>query len=174
MKISDLLEGYGRYGSRNPDLMSPSDYDRWNQDQMDYDKRDFKRREMEHELGHEEEPRYQRKRSYSSPASKGMYFYNVPAGKESDAQQVGLFRTKSGKWYSPFQNSRADMFFGKGRFWQPKNEGVAESASAGATGSGSIASVANPGSKPASQVGSLFGGSYGESGKKKKSKVVKR
>lgn len=37
-----------------------------------------------------------------------------------------------------------------------------ESASAGATGSGAVASVVNPGGKPKSQVGSLFGGTYGE------------
>jgi hypothetical protein len=53
---------------------------------------------------------------------KGMYFYNVPADKEDKAREVGLFQTKSGKWYSPFENTRANMFFGRGRFWQPKNE----------------------------------------------------
>lgn len=39
----------GRYGSNNPDTMSPSNYDRYQQDQMDQGKRDFKRREHEHE-----------------------------------------------------------------------------------------------------------------------------
>jgi hypothetical protein len=53
-------------------------------------------------------------------SKKGMYFYNVPADQEDKANEVGLFKTKSGKWYSPFQNSRADMFFGKGRYWEPK------------------------------------------------------
>ena len=47
-----VAEG-GPYGSRNPDTMSPNDYDRYQQDQMDQSKRDFKRREMDHELGHE-------------------------------------------------------------------------------------------------------------------------
>lgn len=45
--------------TRNPDLMSPSDYDRYQQSQMDADKRAFKRQEMEHELGHEERGYYQ-------------------------------------------------------------------------------------------------------------------
>jgi hypothetical protein len=55
---------------------------------------------------------------------KGMYFYNVPSDKEDKAREVGLFQTKSGKWYSPFENTRANMFFGRGRFWQPKNEAM--------------------------------------------------
>jgi hypothetical protein len=49
-----------------------------------------------------------------------------------------------------------------------------EAATSGATGSGSIATVTNPGGKPASQVGSLFGGTYGESKKTKPKKFIKR
>jgi hypothetical protein len=49
-----------------------------------------------------------------------------------------------------------------------------EAASMGATGSGNVATVANPNGKPASQVGSLFGGTYGEPPKKKPKKVIKR
>ncbi len=44
---------------RNPDLMSQTDYDRYQQSQMDNDKRAFKRQELEHELGHEERGYYQ-------------------------------------------------------------------------------------------------------------------
>jgi hypothetical protein len=54
MKVRQVKES-GRYGSSNPDTMSPGNYDRFQQDQMDYGKREFKRREMEHELGHEDE-----------------------------------------------------------------------------------------------------------------------
>lgn len=49
----------GRYGSRNPDLMSAGDYDRYQQDQMDFDRRDFKRRE--HEAEWEQEKAYSEK-----------------------------------------------------------------------------------------------------------------
>jgi hypothetical protein len=51
-----------------------------------------------------------------------------------------------------------------------------ESATAGATGSGSVATVNNPlgGTKKRSEVGSLFGGTYGEGQKKKIKKVIKR
>jgi hypothetical protein len=76
-------------------------------------KRDFKRREMEHELGHET------RKTYNKP--KGMFFYNVPAGKETDASRAGLKQSKSGKWYG-YQ----DNMLGKGRYWEPKNESVTE------------------------------------------------
>ena len=115
--------------SRNPDLMSPSDYDRYQQNQMDYEKRDFKRREMEHELGHEDE--WQRQQD-SKPVMVGMYFYNVPAGKEDEAASYGVKQTKSGKWAKTkynksgrtwgFQKDLADKAFGQGRYWEPKKE----------------------------------------------------
>ncbi len=44
--------------NRNPDLMSQTDYDRYQQSQMDNQKRNFKRDEMEHELGHEDRGMY--------------------------------------------------------------------------------------------------------------------
>lgn len=59
-------------------------------------------------------------------AKKGFYFYKVPADQDDKAREVGLFQTKTGKWYSPFQNTRADMFFGTGKFWAPKNESIQE------------------------------------------------
>ena len=113
--------------SRNPDLMSPSDYDRYQQNQMDYEKRDFKRREMEHELGHEDE--WQRQQD-SKPVVVGRYFYNVPAGREDEAASYGIKQTKSGKWSKAkynksgrtwgFQKDLADKAFGNGRYWEPK------------------------------------------------------
>ena len=49
-----------------------------------------------------------------------------------------------------------------------------EAATSGATSSGNVATVANPGGKKPSEIGSLFGGTYGESSKKKSPKVIKR
>ena len=72
--------------------------------------------------GEQDDPTPQRR-----AAPKGMYFYNVPADKEDQAKAAGLFQTRSGKWYSPFENTRANMFFGRGRFWQPKSESTNES-----------------------------------------------
>lgn len=69
--------------------------------------------------GWDEEPR----RSYSKPQqSKGMYFYNVPPEKEQDARLYGLRQTKSGKWFSKTQSSTLEKVFGRGRYWEPKNE----------------------------------------------------
>jgi hypothetical protein len=57
--VRDYLIGErGMAESHNPDTMSPADYDRHEQDQMDNDKRSFKRREMEHELSHEDNGQY--------------------------------------------------------------------------------------------------------------------
>ena len=72
--------------------------------------REFKRREMEHELGHENKPR----------ENKGMWFYNVPTGKDLEARSIGLKQTKSGKWYSRKPSTVADMKFGQGKYWEPK------------------------------------------------------
>ena len=82
--------------------------------------REFKRDELEWELRHEKNEPYR-------PTSRkgGMYFYNVPRDKESEtkALKLGLNLARSGKWYSYSQNSEADELFGKGRYWEPKNEG---------------------------------------------------
>ena len=57
--VRDYLIGeHGMAESHNPDTMSPADYNRHEQDQMDNDKSSFKRREMEHELGHEDHGQY--------------------------------------------------------------------------------------------------------------------
>jgi hypothetical protein len=57
--VRDYLIGErGMAEGRNPDTMSPADYDRHEQDQMDHDKSSFKRREMEHELSHEDRGQY--------------------------------------------------------------------------------------------------------------------
>jgi hypothetical protein len=73
--------------------------------------------------GEVDEPRQQRP---AVAPSRGMYFYNVPAGKENDARIYGLKQTKSGKWYSKTKSSILDKVYGPGRYWEPKSEGVAE------------------------------------------------
>ena len=56
----------------------------------------------------------------SSNKPKGMYFYNVPPGKESEAQSYGLKQTKSGKWYTLFPSRAAEKLYGPGKYWAPK------------------------------------------------------
>ncbi|NDG30355.1 hypothetical protein EB118_09820 [bacterium] len=89
-----------------------------NDDWGDMSKREFKRREMEHELGHEVEPRREK--------PKGMYFYTVPPMDLFKAKSLGLRQSRSGKWYSTRPNPQADKEFGPGKYWEPKSEGVAE------------------------------------------------
>jgi hypothetical protein len=47
-----------RWPRRN--YYNPMDYERDQQRQMDWDKREFKRQELQHELGHEDDPNWQR------------------------------------------------------------------------------------------------------------------
>lgn len=54
----DVQEGRMTEASTNPDTMSATDYDRYQQGQMDSEKRNFKRGEMEQELGHEDRGMY--------------------------------------------------------------------------------------------------------------------
>ena len=66
----------------------------------------------------------------------GMFFYNVPAGKEQEAASLGVKQTKSGKWAKTkyntsgrtfnMQKDLADKAFGVGKWWAPKTESVAE------------------------------------------------
>ena len=59
LELNEGVTEAGRYGSRNPDTMSPGNYDRYQQDQMDQGKRDFKR--QEHEAEWEQEQAYSAK-----------------------------------------------------------------------------------------------------------------
>ena len=54
MNLNQLLNLNEVYG-RNPAYMSPREYDQYQQQQIDYEKRAFKRNELEHELGQEDE-----------------------------------------------------------------------------------------------------------------------
>jgi hypothetical protein len=75
MKVIQILsEVYGR----NPDTMSPGDYDRYQQNQMDSERRNFKRGEMEHELGHEDDPDFERKlRQQQKNKDRGPWYLRV-------------------------------------------------------------------------------------------------
>jgi hypothetical protein len=76
----------GPYGSRNPDTMNSNEYDRYQQDQMDQGKRDFKRRE--HEAEWEQEQAYSAK---LAARDAGTWYIRLN-GK--------LIKDKTGKPYS--------------------------------------------------------------------------
>jgi hypothetical protein len=125
--LAAAARGKAELEKRNSGLKKESSIMRGIQNEQSDDwgsmsKSEFKRREMEHELGHEDNPRRYRSPKYNIKP-KGMFFYNVPVGKETDASRAGLKQSKSGKWYG-YQ----DNMFGKGRYWEPKNESVTENA----------------------------------------------
>lgn len=96
------------------------------------------------------------------PVLKGYYFYDVPAGKEGLAAIYGVKKTKNGKWakavYSTsgrsyaLQKNGADKEFGPGKFWSPKKESIAETATAGSTSAGNVGVGAIYKNKPAKQA----------------------
>ena len=73
-----------------------------------------------------------------TPKMIGMYFYDVPAGKEDLARASGLKQTKSGKWaITQYDTSgatfnslkqKADIRIGKGKWWEPKQVSEGEHA----------------------------------------------
>ena len=138
--------------------------------------------------GHDEgepvyDPRYDRigagdprgGHSYSSshhqPKMVGMYFYDIKPGQEEDAQRIGVKKTKSGKWAlvqhdtsgATFRHKKhqADLYFGSGKFWSPKNEGVAEAANAAQQAAIAIAKKKKKGIKETATAGATSAASIG-------------
>lgn len=125
-----------RYGDRAEEVMYATATKQAMKEDLDeamdvHNKGSFKSQEMKYELGHEDKPSNTGySKSSKTPTMKGMYFYNVPKGKEQDAAAYGIKQTKSGKWAicmydtsgATFADSkkRADAEFGKGTWWEPK------------------------------------------------------
>jgi hypothetical protein len=66
----------GRFGRSN--YYNPMDYERDQQRQMDYDKREFKRQELQHELGHEDDPDFERKlKQQAMDRDRGPWYLKV-------------------------------------------------------------------------------------------------
>ena len=118
-------EEAARYGKKNEEVELDEAMDVHN-------KKSFKSQEMKHELGHEDEPKVYNGygKVSQTPKLKGMFFYNVPEGKEQSAAACNVKKTKSGKWAltiydtsgasSETQRKRADIMLGKGKWWEPK------------------------------------------------------
>lgn len=91
--------------------------------------RNFKRRELEHELRHEDE---WNKKQASMPKLLGYYFYNVPSNDVDTAASYGIKKLKSGKYGMPiydksgnstaYRKRLADDAYGKGKWWEPKSK----------------------------------------------------
>jgi hypothetical protein len=81
----------GPYGSRNPDTMSPNNYDRYQQDQMDQGKRNFKRQEHEHEW--EQEKAYSAKLAADAA---GPWYIRIDGRIYRQGGQPKVFDLKKG------------------------------------------------------------------------------
>jgi hypothetical protein len=81
----------GRYGSNNPDTMSSSNYDRYQQDQMDQGKRNFKRQEHEHEW--EQEKAYSAKLAADAA---GPWYIRIDGKIYRQGGQPKVFNLKKG------------------------------------------------------------------------------
>jgi hypothetical protein len=125
-------EAYGRYGRRDA---YQRDYDSSVSGMGKHDSLAYKLDGGANDEGWDEPQRsYQARPAYQprprpTAGSNGMYFYNVPAGREQSALAHGLKQTRTGKWFSKQQNKVADSVFGPGRYWEPKNESISEAES---------------------------------------------
>ena len=91
-KALDMAEGYGRSNYYNP-----MDYERQQQRQMDWEKRDFKRREMEHELGHEDDPDFERNfRQQQMDRDRGPWYIKINGKILKVKGEPKVFDWKSG------------------------------------------------------------------------------
>jgi hypothetical protein len=76
---------------------NPLDQERREQDQMDYNKRAFKRAEMQHELGHEDDPDFERKqRQQAMDRDRGPWYIRIDGKIYRQGGQPKSFDWKKG------------------------------------------------------------------------------
>ncbi len=90
-------EGIEEMYGRKSNYYNPMDYERDQQRQMDWEKRDFKRREMEHELGHEDDPNFERNfRQQQIDRDRGPWYLKVNGKILKSKGEVKVFDWKRG------------------------------------------------------------------------------
>jgi hypothetical protein len=76
---------------------NPMDYERDQQRQMDLSKREFKRQELQHELGHEDDPDFERKlRQQQMDRDRGPWYIKIDGKIYSQKGQPKVFDWKNG------------------------------------------------------------------------------
>jgi hypothetical protein len=143
MKMKDLDEG--RFGRSS--YYNPMDYERDQQRQMDWEKRDFKRREMEHELGHEDDPNFERNfRQQQIDRDRGPWYLRIN-GKILKSQG----QPKSFDWKKGANNYALAIIKNKpelqGKIMltrRAEDDVVAEEATVGGMNAASMGTVVNP------------------------------
>lgn len=118
-----VSEMYGRKSS----YYNPMDYERDQQRQMDYDKREFKRHELQHELGHEDDPNWQRQQR---DRDRGPWYIKINGKILKVKGEPKVFDWKSGatKYGQAILKNKPEL---TGKIMLTKN-GVDDVAEAGA------------------------------------------
>jgi hypothetical protein len=153
-----MAEGTGNY--RRNSFYNPMDYEREQQRQMDYEKRDFKRQELQHELGHEDTPEFQ---AMMRNQDRGPWYLKIDGKilKSKGEMKVFDWRKGANNYALAIIKNKPEL---QGKIFLTKNpkdeQGLTEMSA------GSVATVVNPTPKNKAKVGTLFGGTY----KQKKTK----
>ena len=172
MLIKHILENNVAEGKNN--YYNPMDYERGQQRQMDYEKRDFKRQEMEHELGHEDDPDFERKlRQQQMDRDRGPWYLKINGKILKTQGQPKVFDWKKGanNYALAILKNKPEL---QGKIMLTKNgqddttENMQETATAGATSAGHVATLGmNPKLSPGPARGKKsYIGTPGKSGTK--------
>jgi hypothetical protein len=165
MKIKDLDESWGRKSS----YYNPMDYERDQQRQMDWEKRDFKRREMEHELGHEDDPNFERNlRQQQIDRDRGPWYIKINGKIFKVKGQPKVFDWKRGaNSYALAILKNKPELQGKIMLTKRAEDDLSENATAGATTAANVGTVVNPHHSPGKARGKKsYIGTPGHSGTK--------
>ncbi len=148
MKITDLDETWGR---RRSNYYNPMDQERSEQRQMDWEKRDFKRREMEHELGHEDDPDFERKlRQQQMDKDRGPWYLRINGKILKSQGEPKVFDWKKGanNYALAIIKNKPEL---QGKIMltrRAEDDIVTEEATAGAVNAASMGTVVNPHHSP--------------------------
>ena len=170
MKITDLDESWGRRSS----YYNPMDQERDEQRQMDWERRDFKRREMEHELGHEDDPNFERNfRQQQIDRDRGPWYLKINGKIFKVKGQPKSFDWKRGanSYALAIIKNKPELqgkIFLTKRAEDEATENIRETASPGATSAGNVATLGmNPKLSPGPARGKTsYTGTPGKSGTK--------
>lgn len=144
-KSPSMSEAYGRRSS----YYNPLDYERSQQRQMDYEKRAFKRAELQHELGHEDDPEWQKQmRQREMDQDRGPWYLKINGRiyKQQGAPKVFDWKRGANNYALAILKNRPEL---KGKiFLTKKNEddlpapseptATKESATAGSTSAANV------------------------------------
>jgi hypothetical protein len=146
MKITDLDESWGRRSS----YYNPMDQERDEQRQMDWERRDFKRREMEHELGHEDDPNFEHNfRQQQIDKDRGPWYLKINGKIFKVKGQPKSFDWKRGaNSYALAIIKNKPELQGKIFLTKRAEDDLSENATAGATSTANIGTVVNPHHSP--------------------------